>query len=84
MGLCRNASLAQCVQDHLTRYLETRGAMEAGGMYDMVLQQVEKPLLENVLQHCNGNQTRAAQVLGMNRNTLRKKLALYNLIENKE
>ena len=46
----------------------------------MVLQEVERPLLEVVMQKTNGNQSRAAEVLGINRNTLRKKLRLYQLI----
>ena len=46
----------------------------------MVLREVERPLLEVVMQQTNGNQSRAAEVLGINRNTLRKKLKLYELI----
>jgi Fis family transcriptional regulator len=42
--------------------------------------QAEQPLLERVMQHTGGNQTRAAQLLGISRATLRKKLALYNLL----
>lgn len=48
-------------------------------VYNMVLSRVEKPLLEVVLQHTSGNQTRAAQLLGLNRNTLRKKLKQHDL-----
>jgi Fis family transcriptional regulator len=46
----------------------------------MVLHQVEEPLLRCVMQACENNQTRAAQMLGLNRNTLRKKLTQYNLL----
>ena len=46
----------------------------------MVLQQVELPLLRCVMARCEGNQSKAAQVLGLNRNTLRKKLSAYGLI----
>jgi Fis family transcriptional regulator, factor for inversion stimulation protein len=49
-------------------------------MYDMVMDCVEKPLLEMVLEHVGGNQTRAAEMLGINRNTLRKKM-LQHCIE---
>ncbi|AQR66157.1 Fis family transcriptional regulator [Aquaspirillum sp. LM1] len=49
-------------------------------IYDMVLAQVEKPLIEVVLAHAQGNQTRAAELLGLNRNTLRKKMKQYDLI----
>ena len=49
-------------------------------IYDMVLAQVEKPLIEVVLAPAQGNQTRAAELLGLNRNTLRKKMKQYDLI----
>ncbi|KLT71879.1 Fis family transcriptional regulator, partial [Neisseria arctica] len=49
-------------------------------VYDMVLQQVEKPLLATVIAECGGNQSKAAAELGLNRNTLRKKLLQYDLI----
>ena len=49
-------------------------------IYDMVLAQVEKPLIEVVLAHAQGNQTRAAELRGLNRNTLRKKMKQYDLI----
>ena len=46
----------------------------------MVLREVERPLLEVVMRQTNGNQSRTAEILGINRNTLRKKLKLYQLI----
>ena len=46
----------------------------------MVLAQVEKPLLAYVMNECSGNQSKAAEMLGLNRNTLRKKLLQYQLI----
>jgi Fis family transcriptional regulator len=48
-------------------------------LYDMVMNCVEKPLLEVVLTHVEGNQTRAANLLGLNRNTLRKKMTQHGL-----
>jgi len=48
-------------------------------VYDMVMDCVEKPLLEVVLEHAGGNQSRAAEVLGINRNTLRKKLLQHGI-----
>ena len=48
-------------------------------VYDMVLVNIEKPMLEVVLHHAEGNQTKAAEMLGINRNTLRKKLQQHGL-----
>jgi Fis family transcriptional regulator len=45
----------------------------------MVINCVEKPLIETVLQHAEGNQSRAAELLGINRNTLRKKIQQYGI-----
>ena len=50
------------------------------GMYDMLVRVVEKPLLEVVMSQAENNQSRAAEWLGLNRNTLRKKLALHKLL----
>jgi len=49
-------------------------------MYDMMVRVIEKPLLEVVMQHAENNQSRAAQWLGLNRNTLRKKLLEHKLL----
>ncbi len=49
------------------------------GIYDMVMDCVEKPLLEIVLEHAGGNQSCAAEMLGINRNTLRKKMSQHGI-----
>jgi len=48
-------------------------------LYKLVLQEVELPLLETVMRYTRGNQTRAAEILGLNRSTLRKKLKQYGV-----
>lgn len=70
----------QCIHASLDEYFDTLGGEDACGVYDMVILKVEKPLLVRVLAYCDGNQTKAAAVLGLNRNTLRKKMQLHGLI----
>lgn len=53
--------------------------VELKGLYDLVLEQVEKPLIELTLLNCRGNQVRAAELLGINRNTLKKKIDTYKI-----
>lgn len=68
-------TLADAVDAHLTRYfLQFGSQLPPPGLYDRILGEVEKPLLEASLNAVRGNQLRAADLLGMNRNTLRKKL----------
>ena len=55
--------------------------VEPTAMYDMILGVVEKPLLDVVMKHAAGNQSRAAEWLGINRNTLRRKLLDHKLIK---
>jgi len=72
--------IADCVRSNLENYLHDLGASEPDGMYNMLVAVVEKPLLEVVMQHAEHNQSKAAQWLGLNRNTLRKKLLEHKLI----
>lgn len=73
--------LGQVISDYLEKYFETLGQnLNAGNLYDIVLQEVERPLLEITLKTCDNNQKKAAEVLGINRNTLRRKLTDYSLI----
>ena len=74
-------TLAQCVQSSLEAYFDDLRGTSPAGMHDMVVQAVEKPLLEIVMQRAGGNQSRAAEWLGLNRNTLRKKLVAHGLAE---
>ncbi|MCE2856678.1 MAG: Fis family transcriptional regulator [Comamonadaceae bacterium] len=71
----------ECIRDSLNDYFRDMGGEEPHGMYDMVLNVVEKPLLEVVMQRADQNQSRAAEWLGLNRNTLRKKLLEHKLLK---
>jgi len=73
------SQLYNAVKHSIRRYLYELEGTTPTDMYAMVLRQVEKPLLEAVLEHTKGNQSRAAEYLGLNRGTLRKKLRTYNL-----
>jgi Fis family transcriptional regulator len=66
--------IARCVSDALDGYFKNLDGEKAAGIYDMVICCVEKPLIERVLKQAGGNQTQAAELLGINRNTLRKKM----------
>ena len=72
--------IEECVRASLEGYLRDLRGTEPDGMYNMVVSVVERPLLEVVMQHADHNQSRAAQWLGLNRNTLRKKLLEHKLI----
>lgn len=74
-----SGDLAECVRRSLERYFRDLDGELANDVYDMVLGQVEKPMLEVVMRHAEGNQTRAAEMLGINRNTLRRKLNEHDL-----
>ena len=63
----------------MRQYFKDLDGERPAGIYNMVIDCVEKPLLEVVLAHAQGNQTRAADILGINRNTLRKKLQEHGL-----
>ncbi|WP_210541963.1 helix-turn-helix domain-containing protein [Rhodoferax sp. PAMC 29310] len=75
-----NMHIEETVRHSLEGYLRDLGESEPDGMYNMVVNVVEKPLLEIVMRHADNNQSKAAQWLGLNRNTLRKKLLEHKLI----
>lgn len=72
-------SIDECVRDSLEVYFRDLDGIEPAAMYAMILGVVEKPLLEVVMRHAEGNQSRAAEWLGINRNTLRRKLVEHGL-----
>jgi two-component system nitrogen regulation response regulator GlnG len=68
-------SLGAAVEQHLTKYFLAQGEkLPPPGLYDRILQEIERPLLSICLAATRGNQIRAAHLLGLNRNTLRKKI----------
>ncbi len=71
--------LRECVRDALTQYFRQLDGYDACDLFDLVMSEVEAPLLESVMEYTRGNLTRAATILGINRGTLRKKLKQYNL-----
>lgn len=73
--------IEECIRDSLNAYFHDLGDVEPDGMYDMLLSAVEKPLLDVVMQRADQNQSRAADWLGLNRNTLRKKLIEHKLLK---
>jgi Fis family transcriptional regulator len=70
----RASEITECVRKSLERYFKDLDGERPRTVYDMVLKHVEKPMIEVVLDKAEGNQTEAARWLGINRNTLRKKI----------
>jgi len=75
----KDNELAACVRKAVQEYFRHLDGEKPGTIYDMVLASVERPLIETVLLHAEGNQTHAAELLGINRNTLRKKMQIYRI-----
>jgi Fis family transcriptional regulator len=74
-------SIENCIRDNLETYFRDLGDSAPNGLYDMLVKLVEKPLLDVVMQQAGQNQSRAAEWLGLNRNTLRKKLLEHHLLK---
>jgi len=70
-----------CVRESLEQYFKDLRGAEPHSMHEMVIEAVEKPLLDVVMKHAEGNQSKAAEWLGLNRNTLRRKLVDHKLIK---
>lgn len=77
--MSRNNEIQDAVRRSLERYFKDMDGEQPTSIYDMVLKNVEKPMIELVLGQAEGNQSLAATMLGINRNTLRKKMQLHRI-----
>lgn len=75
----KDNNLGDQVKTAIQVYLSELNGEQPCDVYSMVLCEVEKPLLEAVMEYSDRNQSKASKILGINRNTLRKKLELYGL-----
>lgn len=73
------STLDEVVKSNLENYLSDLNGSRPQEIYDMVINAVERPMLEVVMRHAENNQVRASQMLGINRNTLRKKLQSHGI-----
>ena len=71
--------LCHSVSDCLDDYFKALNGHAPKNLYEMILEQVEPPLLRATLTYCDGNQSKAADMLGLNRATLRKKIKLHKI-----
>jgi len=70
-----------CVRESLEQYFKDLRGVEPHSLHDMIIAAVEKPLLDVVMKQADGNQSKAAEWLGLNRNTLRRKLIDHKLLK---
>jgi Fis family transcriptional regulator len=70
-----------CVRDSLEQYFKDLRGAQPHSLHDMIIGTVERPLLEVVMKHAEGNQSKAAEWLGVNRNTLRRKLVDHKILK---
>ena len=73
-------SLSDCVEETLRNYFRDLEGEDTSDLYDLVISEVEKPLFEVVLNQYNGNISRTAQALGLNRGTVLRRLKKYGLV----
>lgn len=75
----RDATLSEYVRLSVKNYFSRLNGSPSNGLYVMVIHEVEKPLIEAVLDETNRNQSKASQALGISRSTLRKKIIQYDI-----
>jgi len=74
-----NKPLRACVEDAMKEYFQNLEGDISNDLYQIVLSEVEEPLFRSVMEYTRGNQSKAAEMMGINRGTLRKKLKMYSL-----
>lgn len=77
----KNQPLHDSVRQSLENYLSQLNGQAPSNLYELILAEVEAPLMECVMEYTKNNQSRAAIVLGLSRGTLRKKLKMYGLLD---
>jgi Fis family transcriptional regulator len=75
----KESEVSACVRQSMQAYFKDLDGEAPQGVYEMVLHCIEKPLLECTMDYAKGNQSKAAEILGLNRNTLRKKLQQHDI-----
>lgn len=79
----KDKTLREFVKDTVERYLDSLGGSMPANVYQLVLEEVELPLLESVMNYTKQNQVRSAKALGIARGTLRTKLKKYGMLDSK-
>ncbi len=81
LSTLEGSKISKSVEIHLSHYFRSLGdSLPAPGLHQTILREVEVPLINLTLALCEGNQIKAANLLGINRNTLRKKIKDYDLV----
>ncbi|MBI0151508.1 helix-turn-helix domain-containing protein, partial [Bifidobacterium sp. M0353] len=73
--------LSKLIESHLNRYFIENKGQPISNLHEKIIMEVERPLIEMALVEAEGNQIKTASMLGINRNTLRKKMKMFNLLE---
>ena len=81
--MTKSDSLEDCIMHSMNQYFDDLNGQAPTNLHNFFINEVERPFLEVVMNRVNGNQTKAAEILGINRNTLRKKLQTYDLCKPK-
>lgn len=76
-----NMTLRQAVKDTLRNYFTNIGGEQPVDFYSILLEEIERPLLEVLINHTHYNQVKMAAILGISRGTLRKKLKQYGMLD---